>query len=130
MECPQKNNINSTLIRLQDVGALDAQQKLTLLGLNLAKLPVDIRVGKLILLGVIFSCLDSALTIAAFLSHNKNLFLSGQKIRDKVKEKKEKFGVIDSDQLTLLKMYKVIKTFRNKYMKLIYFYNNRHILLF
>ena len=41
---------------------------LTPLGYHLAGLPVDVRIGKLMLFGAIFRCLDPVLTIAASLS--------------------------------------------------------------
>jgi hypothetical protein len=41
---------------------------LTPLGVHLASLPVDCRLGKLLLLGAVFGCADEALTIAATLS--------------------------------------------------------------
>ncbi len=47
--------------------ALDADEHLTPLGYHLAKLPVDPKVGKMILFGAIFSCLDPVLTVASSL---------------------------------------------------------------
>ena len=59
------------------VGALDDAEELTALGHHLAALPVDVRVGKLLLLGASFGCLDPILTIAAALSY-KSPFASSQ----------------------------------------------------
>ena len=42
-------------------------EELTPLGYHLATLPVDPRVGKMILFGAIFSCLDPVLTVASVL---------------------------------------------------------------
>ena len=47
--------------------ALDAEENLTPLGYHLANLPVNPRVGKIILFGAIFSCLSPVLTIASSL---------------------------------------------------------------
>ncbi|CAH0755147.1 unnamed protein product [Diatraea saccharalis] len=69
VEPPTKTNIDGALSRLQDVGALDKYFSLTALGKHLAELPVDVRIGKLMLFGAIFCCVDSALTMAACLSH-------------------------------------------------------------
>jgi ATP-dependent RNA helicase DHX57 len=69
VEPPTKMNIDGALSRLQDVGALDKAFALTALGKHLAELPVDVRIGKLMLFGAIFCCVDSALTMAACLSH-------------------------------------------------------------
>lgn len=38
-------------------------------GCHLAKLPVDPKVGKMLLMGAVFQCLGPALTIAAGLAH-------------------------------------------------------------
>lgn len=50
-------------------GALDEQEKLTPLGVYLAQLPVDARLGKLLVTSVFMCCLSDALTIAACLSY-------------------------------------------------------------
>ena len=55
--------------------ALDANEELTPLGYHLAALPVDPRVGKMILFGAIFSCLDPVLTVASVLGF-KDPFVS------------------------------------------------------
>ena len=55
--------------------ALDANEELTPLGYHLATLPVDPRVGKIILFGAIFSCLDPVLTVASVLGF-KDPFVS------------------------------------------------------
>ena len=70
----------SIYTRLQDVGAMDDLNELSALGFHLAQLPVDVRVGKILVYGAIFRCLDSALTIAAALT-NKSPFISPFKVR-------------------------------------------------
>jgi ATP-dependent RNA helicase DHX36 len=47
---------------------LDKQEELTPLGVHLARLPVEPHIGKMILFGALFCCLDPVLTIAASLS--------------------------------------------------------------
>ena len=49
---------------LEDIGAVDGQQRLTRMGRHLAALPLSPRVGKLLLLSVLFQCLDPMLTVA------------------------------------------------------------------
>lgn len=105
LEPPTEKNINSAIKRLQDVGAFNSECTLTPLGHHLATLPVNVRIGKLILFGTIFCCLDSALTIAACLSH-KNPFTIPFEKRHEIDAKKE-FFTANSDQLTILKAYKV-----------------------
>ena len=58
--------------RPQDIGALEAgREKLTLLGRHLAALPLPPRVGKLLLYGVLFRCLDPVLTIACAMAFRR-----------------------------------------------------------
>lgn len=54
--------------RLQDLGALTADEKLTPLNYHLACLAMDVRISKLMLFGAILRCLDPALTDAASLA--------------------------------------------------------------
>lgn len=68
IEPPAMESLNAAKQRLQDLGALTEEERLTPLGYHLACLPVDVRIGKLMLFGAIFRCLDAALTIAASLA--------------------------------------------------------------
>lgn len=104
VEPPQTTNIDSAITRLQDVGAFDSHQQLTPLGLHLAALPVDVRIGKLALFGAIFCCVDSALTIAACLSY-KSPFVAPFGKKDQANGKRKQFAVSNSDQLTILMAY-------------------------
>lgn len=74
--------------------------------MHLAALPVDIRIGKLMLYGAIFSCVDEALTIAACLSY-KSPFVTPFRQKEAANEKKKKFSVGFSDHITVLQVYKV-----------------------
>lgn len=68
LDPPSQRNVRRAIDSLIDVKALTASENLTPLGKQLAKLPIDVFLGKLILLGSIFRCLDGALTIAAILT--------------------------------------------------------------
>jgi ATP-dependent RNA helicase DHX29 len=46
----------------------DGYQRLTPLGQHLSNLPVDVHIGKMLLYGAMFQCLDPILTIAAAMS--------------------------------------------------------------
>ncbi|XP_057715243.1 ATP-dependent RNA helicase TDRD9 [Corythoichthys intestinalis] len=70
---PNLKEIVRTVLQLKEIGALSAKQdrsqnedgELTFLGRVLAHLPVDLYLGKMIVLGHIFGCLDECLIIAA-----------------------------------------------------------------
>nr|XP_028580810.1 putative ATP-dependent RNA helicase DHX57 [Podarcis muralis]XP_028580811.1 putative ATP-dependent RNA helicase DHX57 [Podarcis muralis] len=105
IEPPTAESLRSSKQRLQDVGALTSDEKLTPLGYHLASLPVDVRIGKLMLFGTIFRCLDPALTIAASRAH-KSPFVSPWDKREEAFKKKLEFAVGNSDYLALLQAYK------------------------
>jgi len=106
LEPPTEDSIMGAVTRLQDVGALDDDQQLTPLGHHLSALPVDVRIGKLMLFGAIFQCLDSVLTIAACLN-TKSPFVSPFNKRAEAERAKRQFAISHSDHLTCLLAYKV-----------------------
>lgn len=68
LDAPLLKNIRRAIDSLIDVKALTSGEDLTPLGRQLAKLPLDVFLGKLIILGSLFGCLDATLTIAAIVS--------------------------------------------------------------
>ncbi|XP_066141105.1 putative ATP-dependent RNA helicase DHX57 [Euwallacea fornicatus] len=113
IEPPTEENIQSAVRRLESVGALDKNDNLTPLGHHLAALPVDVRIGKLMLYGAIFDCVDAALTMAACLSY-KNPFVSPFGKREEANRKKMSFSAGFSDQVTVLMAYKKFLTMNKR----------------
>lgn len=69
VEPPAAGAVTVAIQTLVEVGAMDSEtEALTPLGEHLARLPVDVRVGKLLVYGALLGCLDPVLTIAACLS--------------------------------------------------------------
>ncbi|XP_052864583.1 ATP-dependent DNA/RNA helicase DHX36 [Anopheles cruzii] len=73
LDKPSDTVIEESLKLLNRLNAIDDDQKLTPLGYHLARLPMDPRTGKMILLASIFGCIDPITSIAASLSF-KNAF--------------------------------------------------------
>ncbi|XP_074516874.1 ATP-dependent RNA helicase TDRD9 isoform X1 [Sebastes fasciatus] len=80
---PNLGDIVRTVLQLKEMGALSAKGdgkghnddgELTFLGRVLAHLPVDLNLGKMIVLGHIFGCLDECLIVAA--SHSLKSFFA------------------------------------------------------
>ncbi|XP_062083856.1 DExH-box ATP-dependent RNA helicase DExH7, chloroplastic isoform X2 [Humulus lupulus] len=69
LEPPKDDAMTSAISLLYEVGALEGNELLTPLGHHLAKLPVDVLIGKMMIYGGIFGCLSPILSISAFLSH-------------------------------------------------------------
>ncbi|XP_058480451.1 putative ATP-dependent RNA helicase DHX57 [Solea solea] len=105
IEPPAMGSLDAAKQRLQELGALTDEESLTTLGYHLAALPVDVRIGKLMLFGAIFRCLDPSLTIAASLAL-KSPFVSPWDKREEANDKKLAFAGNNSDHVALLNAYK------------------------
>ncbi|MEO6602895.1 MAG: ATP-dependent RNA helicase HrpA [Polyangiaceae bacterium] len=68
LDPPHSRAISEGYRVLQELGALDAERKLTALGSRLARFPVDPRIGRMILAGVEEGCLAEVLILAAALN--------------------------------------------------------------
>ena len=75
LDPPSSKNIRRAIDSLKEVKALTSNESLTPLGSQLAKLPLDVFLGKLIIHGAFFKCLDAAVSIAAILS-SKSPFIN------------------------------------------------------
>ncbi|XP_071961739.1 putative ATP-dependent RNA helicase DHX57 [Antedon mediterranea] len=113
LEPPPDSNISDAITRLCNLGALNKDQQLTALGYHLASLPVDVRIGKLMLFGAIFRCLDPVLTIAAVLSY-RSPFVAPFGKKEEADKKRKEFAEGNSDHITLLKAYKGWATVTNR----------------
>ncbi|KAI3554166.1 helicase associated domain-containing protein [Colletotrichum abscissum] len=104
LDPPSAKNIRRAVDALIDVRALTPAEDLTPLGNQLARLPLDVFLGKLILMGAIFKCLDMAITVAAILS-SKSPFTApfGQRAQADLVRKGFRRG--DSDLLTVYNAY-------------------------
>lgn len=70
VEPPVEAAIKNALRLLEDIGAIQEEtEALTKLGRHLAALPLPPRVGKMLLFGVMFGCLDPILTVACCMAY-------------------------------------------------------------
>jgi HrpA-like RNA helicase len=104
IEPPPEDAIAAALKSLHELDAVDAKDELTALGHHLAELPVDARLGKMMLYGAMFSCLDPILTIAAGVGF-RSPFLAPMDKRDEADAAKRKIAAESSDHLTLVRAY-------------------------
>ena len=83
LQPPPEKAVAAAVAALAQLGALEgegAAEALTPLGRHLAQLPMEPRLGKLLVTAAFMGCLAPALTIAACLSH-KPPFLSSLQVR-------------------------------------------------
>ena len=109
IEPPNEAAVAAALRSLQELDAVDHADELTPLGHHLAELPVDARLGKMMLYGAMFSCLDPVLTIAAGVGF-RSPFLAPMDRRDEADEAKRRIAenagaAATSDHLTLVAAY-------------------------
>ncbi|CAG8433761.1 11082_t:CDS:2 [Ambispora gerdemannii] len=74
IEPPDHVSVTAALDSLKTLQALDNAEELTPLGRVLVTLPVEPALGKMVLLGTIFQCLDPILTIAASMGSKSPFF--------------------------------------------------------
>eukprot|EP00026_Physarum_polycephalum_P000203 Phypoly_transcript_00203.p1 GENE.Phypoly_transcript_00203~~Phypoly_transcript_00203.p1 ORF type:complete len:1178 (-),score=157.51 Phypoly_transcript_00203:119-3652(-) len=106
IEPPQSHAVQAAVSLLQDLGALDANENMTILGKHLARLPLDPRMGKMIILGTIFQCLDPVLTIAVCHSSSNDPFVIPAFARDKADAVHVQYSLeSQSDHIALVNAY-------------------------
>uniref|UniRef100_A0A182LXQ0 RNA helicase n=1 Tax=Anopheles culicifacies TaxID=139723 RepID=A0A182LXQ0_9DIPT len=104
---PAAISIKQSIKYLQKVGALDDDENVTDLGYTLAELPVDARLGKMLLYGILLKCYEPVLLIVCILSVN-DLFVIPPFAGDKERAKKMRRDLADnsySDCYSLLRAY-------------------------
>ena len=106
IEPPSEERVVAAMTNLKMVGALDEEKNLTSLGRILLQLPVDVQLGRLVLYGSFFKCLDQALTLAAIFS-SRDPFLSPPLMRKEAQAIKDSWCPEDfrSDALASLRAF-------------------------
>jgi HrpA-like RNA helicase len=93
-------------------GNLQVTSELTALGFHLATLPVEPRVGKMMIYGSLFGCVEPALTVAASMSA-RSPFMSPFDQREAADAARKKFAVEGSDHLTILNAFATWKEMKH-----------------
>nr|XP_057936337.1 probable ATP-dependent RNA helicase DHX34 [Doryrhamphus excisus] len=75
---PPAASIQTAITYLKEQGALDHRCELTSIGTLLAQLPVDVVIGKMLVLGSLFNLVEPVLTVAAALSVQSPFLRSSQ----------------------------------------------------
>lgn len=109
LDAPTSKNIRRAIDALVEVDALTPNEELTPLGRQIAKLPLDAHLGKLVLLACTFGCVDVAITIAAILS-SKSPFVTPFGAKQRADAARLAFKKGDSDLLTTYNAYRAWKS--------------------
>ncbi|KAL9885403.1 putative ATP-dependent RNA helicase DHX34 [Glossina fuscipes fuscipes] len=104
IESPDENYIEQTILNLKQHNALSPDEKITSLGKSLSNLPVDISIGKMLLLGCVFPDIEKILTLAAVMSV-QNPFTTRAYTDPKCEQARSEFETDQGDVFVLLKAY-------------------------
>ncbi|KAF7187801.1 ATP-dependent DNA/RNA helicase DHX36 [Pseudocercospora fuligena] len=108
IEPPPSKAVEVAVENLKAIEALTPDESLTALGAVLAKLPVHPALGKMVLLGIIFRCLDPMIIISS-MGTERSLFVSPIGERLQAKRAREDLNVADSDHIALLRGYQELR---------------------
>ncbi|KAF8025211.1 hypothetical protein BT93_F2144 [Corymbia citriodora subsp. variegata] len=105
LQPPESLSVQNAVEYLKVIGALDENENLTVLGRQLSMLPVEPKLGKMLILGAIFNCLDPVMSIVAGLSVRDPFLMPFDK-KDLAESAKAQFSGYDySDHLALARAY-------------------------
>ncbi|KAJ9554205.1 hypothetical protein OSB04_018250 [Centaurea solstitialis] len=104
LQSPELLAVQNAIEYLKVIGALDENENLTVLGRYLTMLPVEPKLGKMLILGAVLYCLDPILTIVAGLSV-RDPFLAPLDKKDLAEAAKAQFSCDYSDHLALVRAY-------------------------
>nr|XP_020476761.1 ATP-dependent RNA helicase DHX29 isoform X1 [Monopterus albus] len=105
LDAPQPQSVSNAISLLRKIGACHPNSHLlTPLGHHLASLPVNVKIGKMLIYGAIFGCLEPIATIAAAISE-KSPFSTPMNRKEEANLAKATLAVANSDHLTIYNAY-------------------------
>nr|XP_016437469.1 PREDICTED: DExH-box ATP-dependent RNA helicase DExH5, mitochondrial-like isoform X1 [Nicotiana tabacum] len=104
LQSPELLAVQKAIEYLKIIGALDESENLTVLGRYLTMLPMEPKLGKMLILGATLNCLEPILTIVAGLSV-RDPFLTPLDKKDLADAAKAHFSRDYSDHLALVRAY-------------------------
>ncbi|XP_059486381.1 dosage compensation regulator isoform X2 [Neocloeon triangulifer] len=105
LEPPPLDAVIEAQVLLKEMKCLDSNDELTPLGRILAKLPIEPRLGKMLVLGCMFKCGDALFTIAANSSTFPEVFAVGLDQRRLTYQQRAFAGVRHSDHIAMLNAF-------------------------
>uniref|UniRef100_A0A8C9Z5W5 RNA helicase n=1 Tax=Sander lucioperca TaxID=283035 RepID=A0A8C9Z5W5_SANLU len=105
LDPPQPQSVSNAVNLLRKIGACHPDNHLlTPLGHHLASLPVNVKIGKMLIYGAILGCLEPIATIAAAISE-KSPFSTPMNRKEEANLAKATLALANSDHLTIYNAY-------------------------
>ncbi|KAI9816381.1 MAG: hypothetical protein M1826_001848 [Phylliscum demangeonii] len=112
IEPPSAMAVNASVEALEGLGALTSDEQLTPLGRLLALLPLEPGLGKMVVLGIIFRCLDPMLIIGAATAETK-FFVCPRDLRKPTVARWQRHADgADSDHVTMVNLFRQFRQIR------------------
>uniref|UniRef100_A0A8C7X740 ATP-dependent RNA helicase DHX29 n=1 Tax=Oryzias sinensis TaxID=183150 RepID=A0A8C7X740_9TELE len=117
LDPPQPQSVSNAVNLLRKIGACHPNDHtLTPLGHHLASLPVNVKIGKMLIYGAILGCLEPIATIAAAMTE-KSPFSTPMNRKEEANLAKAALAVANSDHLTIYNAYLGWKTVQTEGLK-------------
>uniref|UniRef100_A0A8D3A4X8 RNA helicase n=1 Tax=Scophthalmus maximus TaxID=52904 RepID=A0A8D3A4X8_SCOMX len=105
LDAPQPQSVSNAINLLRKIGACHpSDHLLTPLGHHLASLPVNVKIGKMLIYGAILGCLEPIATIAAAITE-KSPFSTPMNRKEEANLAKAALALANSDHLTIYNAY-------------------------
>ncbi|XP_054612311.1 ATP-dependent RNA helicase DHX29 [Dunckerocampus dactyliophorus] len=105
LDAPQPQSVSNAVNLLRKIGACQpSSHLLTPLGQHLANLPVNVKIGKMLIYGAIFGCLEPIATIAAAITE-KSPFSTPMNRKEEANLAKAALALANSDHMTIYNAY-------------------------
>ncbi|XP_073685275.1 LOW QUALITY PROTEIN: ATP-dependent RNA helicase DHX29 [Garra rufa] len=128
LDAPQQQAVCNAVSLLRKIGACQQDSyTLTPLGHHLAALPVNVKIGKMLIFGAIFGCLEPIAIIAAAMSE-KSPFLTPMSRKEEANLAKSALAVANSDHMTIYNAYLGWKSSQSEGTRTEMAYCRRHFL--
>lgn len=115
IEPPPSAAVDASMENLVALGALTESEQLTSLGKVLASLPVHPSLGKMIVLGVIFRCLDPMVIIGAA-ANERQMFVAPPELRQQAQKAKRALSEgTSSDHIAMLNAFKQMRSWQSRH---------------
>ncbi|XP_041825881.1 ATP-dependent RNA helicase DHX29 isoform X2 [Melanotaenia boesemani] len=128
LDAPQPQSVSNAVNLLRKIGACHADNHiLTPLGHHLASLPINVKIGKMLIYGAILGCLEPIATIAAAITE-KSPFSTPMNSKDEANLAKAALALANSDHLTIYNAYLGWKNAQTEGMRAELSYCRKHFL--
>ncbi|KAM4720248.1 ATP-dependent RNA helicase dhx29 [Anableps anableps] len=128
LDAPQPQSVSNAVNLLRKIGACQPNNHiLTPLGHHLASLPVNVKIGKMLIYGAILGCLEPIATIAAAITE-KSPFSTPMNRKEEANLAKAALATANSDHLTIYNAYMGWKSSQTEGLRAEMSYCRKHFL--